>query len=268
MLGSMVPFGKYQCPRAPLPQVYSRRQQAGKSVRQRSDSRDSPMLSKSTKLWFGMIAPFKTRTAVGQNVKVFSCNDKLYYIATVNIHSQPWVPHRLTSWRWCCLSDSGTEWSSDSSAGNCCHLNGVAGRGYQGCCNVGSLTVASSRHRNTHWTATTCAVAHCVSCNVTVAINAQDTAPSNEDANRVRSHGSDLHGWISRGWGLEKVQLVVIYKNSAACESNMKTCLNACVHHEITVHVHMDSRLAKKSCQLTVISLYYWNGLLDWPFLQ
>ena len=153
-----------------------------------------------------MIAPFKTRTTVGQNVKVFSCNDKLYYIATVNTHSQPWVPHRLTSWRWCCLSDSGTEWSSDSSAGNCCHLNRVAGGGCQWCCSVGSVTLASPRYRNTHCTATTCAVAHCVSCNVAVTINAWDTASSNEDANRVGSHGNDLCGWISRGWGLEKLQ--------------------------------------------------------------
>ena len=121
-------------------------------------------------------------------------------------HSQPTVSHRLTSWRWCCLSDSGTEWSSDSSAGNCCHLNGVAGRGCQQCCSVGSLTLASPRHRNILDTATTCAVAYCVSCDVAVAINARDTAPSNEDAIRAGSHGIDLCGWLTGGWGLEEVQ--------------------------------------------------------------
>ena len=119
----------------------------------------------------------------------------------MHTYSQSTVPHRLTSWRRCCLSDSGTEWSSDSSAGNCCHLNGVTGRGYQQCCSVGSLTLASPRHRNTHCTATTCAVAHCVSCNVTVASNAWDMAPSNEDADRAGRHGSDLCRWITRSWG-------------------------------------------------------------------
>ena len=59
--------------------------------------------------------------------------------------------------------------------------------------------MASPRHRNTHCTVTTCGVVHCVSCNVTVAINAQEMAPSNEDANRVGSHGSDICGWIIRG---------------------------------------------------------------------
>ena len=127
------------------------------------------------------------------------------------------VYHRLTSWRWCCLSDSGTEWSSGSSAGNCCHLNGVAGRGYQQCCSVGSLTLVSPRHRNTHCTATTSAVAYCVSCNVTVAINAWDTLPFNDDADRAGSHGSDRCGWITRGWGLERAQSkkIVIERGSS-----------------------------------------------------
>ena len=35
----------------------------------------SPILFKSTKPWFGDIAPFKTRTPVGQNVQVFSYAD-------------------------------------------------------------------------------------------------------------------------------------------------------------------------------------------------
>ena len=107
--------------------------------------------------------------------------------------------HRLTSWRGCCLSDSGTEWSSDSSAGNCCHLNGIAGIEFQWCCGVGSLTLASPRHRNTHCTVTTSAVAYSVSCNVTVAINAWDTPPSNENANKAGSHGSHFCGCITRG---------------------------------------------------------------------
>ena len=121
-------------------------------------------------------------------------------------YSQPRLSHRLTSWRWCCLSDSGTEWSSDSSAGNCCHLNGVTGRGYQQSGSVGSLTLVSPRHRNIHCTATTSAVAYNVSCNVTVSVNAWDTTPSNDDANRAGSHGSDLSGWFTRSWGLEKRQ--------------------------------------------------------------
>ena len=145
-----------------------------------------------------MIPPFKTRVPVGQNGHVFSWTDASYHTPHLHMFSAK-VYHRLTSWRWCCLSDCGTEWSSGSSAGNCCHLNGVAGRGYQQCCSVGSLTLASPRHRNTHCTAITSAIAYSVSRNVTVAINAWYTPPSNENANRAGSHYSDICGWIIRG---------------------------------------------------------------------
>ena len=150
-----------------------------------------------------MIAPFKTTTPVSNNVKVLT---KIGFHNNVNMHScsQLTVSHRLTSWRGCCLSDSGTEWSSDSSAGNCCHLNGVAGRWYQWCCSVSLLTLASPRHRNTHCTATISAVAYSVSCNVTVAINAWDMTPLNEDGYRAGSHGSNFCGSITWGLGLEK----------------------------------------------------------------
>ena len=153
-----------------------------------------------------MMAPFKTTTPANNNVKGLT---KTGFHNNVNMHSysQPRLSHRLTSWRWCSLSDSATEWSSNSSAGNCCHLNGVVGRGCQQCGSVGSLTLASPRHRNTHCTATITAVVYCVSCNVTVVINAWDTTPVNKDANRTGSHCSDICGWITRGWGLKKYRL-------------------------------------------------------------
>ena len=86
--------------------------------------------------------------------------------------SQPRVSHRLTSCRRSFHGDDGTEWSSDSSIGNCCHLNGVAGIGCQQCCSMGSLALSSPIHNRFPFNLTTCAVAHCVFFYVTVTINA------------------------------------------------------------------------------------------------
>ena len=113
---------------------------------------------------------------------------------TMHTTSQPRVSHRLTSWRRSFHSDVGTEWSSDSSIGNCCHLNGVAGIGCQQCCSMGSLTLSSPIHNRFPFNLTTCAVAHCVFCYVTVTINARDTAPLSDDANWAGSCGSDHCG--------------------------------------------------------------------------
>ena len=78
-------------------------------------------------------------------------------------------------------------------------MNGVAVIECQQCCSVGSLTQVSPRHKNIHCSAITHSVDYYVSRNVTVAINAWDTSPSNEDADRVDSHGGDLCWWFIRG---------------------------------------------------------------------
>ena len=67
LLGTLVPLGKYQFPRA-----FGGRQQACWSVKQSREARPSPILFRSTKPWFGAVVPFKTKTPVGQNIQIFS----------------------------------------------------------------------------------------------------------------------------------------------------------------------------------------------------
>ena len=110
--------------------------------------------------------------------------------------------HRLTFWRRSFHRDICTKRSSGSSVGNCCHLNGVAGIGCQQCCSMGSLTLSTLIHNFFPFNLTTCAVAHCVSCNITVTINAWDTAPLSDDANGAGSHCSNCCGWST--WDCKK----------------------------------------------------------------